>query len=54
MSQVSRAGMTVLDRALGPGRRPRCLVRLGRVLDVLCSQAYGIEVGMEDRVEGSG
>ena len=54
VSQVSRAGVTVLGRALGPGQSPRCLVRLGRVLDVLCSQAYGVEMGMEDRVEGSG
>lgn len=54
MSQVCRAGVTVLSRALGPGQSPRCLVRLGRVLDVLCSQAYGVEMGMEERVEGSG
>ena len=38
----------------GPGQSPRRLVRLGRVLDVLCSQAHGVAVGMEDGVGGSG
>lgn len=53
-SQVPGAGMTVLGRDLGPGQSPRCLLRLGRVLDVLCSEAYGVAMGMEDGVGGSG